>query len=88
MKVHHAIKNSFDFIVLLLILGFGLGGLLLYRFDVSSQIAIVVLMGILYVFWGVFHHFHDRSLTGKVLMEYIGMAILISFVLILFLLRI
>lgn len=88
MKVHHAVKHSVDFLLLFAIILLGLGGLLFYRFDIASQVAIVVIMATLYVFWGVIHHLHDHSLNGKVVLEYVAMAGLIAALLIVFLIRV
>ncbi len=88
MKIHQAARHGFDFVLLLLIVGLGLGGILVFRFDVASQVAIVVLMSILYVFWGIYHHHHDDNLTGHIVAEYIAVAALVAFILIIFLLRV
>ncbi len=88
MKAHQIVRHSIDFSILAVILGFGLYGLILFRYEVASQIAVFVLMAILYVFWGIFHHYHDGNLTGKIVLEYIAIASLVAFMLILFLLRV
>lgn len=88
MKVHHVVRHSLDFFLLLLILTAGLGGLLYFRFETASQIAVVVIMSIFYIFWGILHHHHDHNLTGKVVLEYISLAALVIFVLVIFLLRV
>lgn len=80
-------RHAVDFSLLLLIIGFGLAGLVFYRFDIAAQVADVILMSLLYVFWGAIHHWHDGNLTPKVIGEYIAMAALVSFILIIFLLR-
>ncbi len=87
MKVHHAIRHSVDFFLLAIIISSGLMGVLYFRFDIASQIAIVILMAALYIFWGVMHHHHDENLTLKVVLEYSAMAFIVSAILILFLLR-
>lgn len=87
MKAHHVVRHGVDFILLALIIVLGLGGLLFFRFDLAAQVADIILLGFLYIFWGIYHHFHDGDLTGKVVMEYISMAALVSFILIVFLLR-
>lgn len=84
----HKIRHFFDFLLLLLIIGLGLLGILYLKFDIAAQIAAVFLMAIAYVIWGIFHHYHDGNLTTKVILEYIGMAALVSVMLIIFLLRI
>lgn len=88
MKVHHVIRHSFDFFLLGLILVLGLGGLIFFRFEAASQIAVVAIMAIFYVFWGVLHHLHDRNLTARVVLEYISMSALVTFILVIFLLRV
>ena len=87
MRIHHAIRHSVDFMLLTLIIGSGLLGVLYFRFDIASQVAIVILMGALYIFWGVMHHHHDGNLTLKVVLEYSAMAVIVSAILIVFLLR-
>ncbi|MBI4099621.1 hypothetical protein HY440_01295 [Candidatus Microgenomates bacterium] len=87
-KAHHLIRHGADFFLLTLILAFGLGGLLYFRFETASQIAVVVLMAVFYVLWGILHHHHDGDLTAKVVLEYISMSSLITFILVIFLLRV
>ncbi len=82
------LRHGFDFLLLVLIIGLGLGGLVYFRFDTAAQIAVTILMSVFYVFWGVFHHHHDGNLTGKVILEYVSIAALITFILIIFLLRV
>lgn len=88
MKIRHVIRHGLDFFLLSLILAMGLGGLLYFRFETASQIAVVAIMSTLYVFWGILHHLHDRNLTGKVVLEYISLAVLVTFILVIFLLRV
>lgn len=87
-KAHHAIRHGADFFLLTLILSMGLGGLLYFRFETAAQIAVVVVMAIFYVFWGILHHLHDRNLTGKIVLEYISLSALATFILVVFLLRV
>ncbi|MBI3559126.1 hypothetical protein HY085_01905 [Candidatus Gottesmanbacteria bacterium] len=82
------LRHGFDFLLLALIIGLGLGGLVYFRFDTAAQIAVTILMSVFYVFWGIFHHHHDGNLTGKIILEYISIAALITFILIIFLLRV
>lgn len=88
MKAHHVIRHGFDFFLLTIILAGGLGGLLYFRFEVASQIAVVSIMSTFYVLWGIFHHLHDHNLTSKVILEYVSMSALVTFILIIFLLRV
>lgn len=87
MKAHHVVRHGIDFSLLILIIGLGLGGVVYFRFDTAAQIAVIVLMSILYILWGTVHHFHDGNLTGKIVLEYTAMAALEAFILIVFLLR-
>lgn len=88
MRFNHIVRHGLDFFLLFLVMMLGLGGLVYYRFDVAAQIACVLLMSGLYVIWGVIHHFYDGNLTGKILLEYITIAVLVTFILIVFLLRV
>lgn len=87
MKVHHAVRHGVDFFLLVLILSLGLGGILYFSFDKAAQIAVVIIMAVLYTFWGIYHHHHDHDLTLKVGLEYVFFSLLIALLLILFLLR-
>ena len=82
------IRHAVDFLLLALIIGLGLGGLVYFRFDAASQVAVIILLSIMYVFWGVFHHLHDGNLEARVLFEYIGFSALIAFILLIFVLRV
>lgn len=82
------LRHGFDFLLLALIIGLGLGGLIYFRFDTAAQVAVTILMSAFYVFWGVFHHHHDGDLTSKIVLEYLSIAALITFILIIFLLRV
>jgi hypothetical protein len=86
-KINHLVRHGTDLFILVLIFSFCFGGLFYFRFDVASQIAIVILMGVLYVCWGVFHHYHDGDLSGKIFSEYFLMSALITTILSVFLLR-
>ncbi len=88
MKTNQVVRHGFDFVLLATIIGLGLLGILMFHFDIASQIAVVVLMSLFYVFWGIFHHHHDENLTAQIVLEYIGMAALVAFILIIFLLRV
>ena len=87
-KVHSIIRHGLDFSLLALIIFLGLGGLVFFRFDIASQVAIIVLMTIMYVFWGIFHHIHDGNLESRIVLEYVAIAALIAFILIVFVLRV
>lgn len=86
-KLHLVTHHGVDFLVLLLILISGFGGLLYFRHQLPAQISVSIIMSILYAFWGIFHHHHEKNLTFEIALEYIAMATLVGFVLIVFLLR-
>jgi hypothetical protein len=86
-RVYHAFRHGLDFFLLCGVIGLGLGGLVYFRFDLAAQVAVVVLMSVSYIFWGIFHHYHDGNLAAKIIWEYVAIAILVAFVLITFLLR-
>ncbi len=88
MKAHHVVRHGLDFFLLVLILGLGLGGLVYFRFDTAAQIAVSVIMAFFYVLWGIYHHHHDGDLSGKIILEYVSMSALVTFILIIFLLRV
>ncbi len=86
-KYIHAFRHAADFTILAAIIAFGLIGIIFYRFDFAAEVTVVILMSVMYIFWGVMHHYHDGDLTMKTLLEYIAMSVMISFILIVLLLR-
>ncbi|MEK7565587.1 MAG: hypothetical protein AAB506_00905 [Patescibacteria group bacterium] len=78
----------FDFILLAIILSLGLYGLYYFRFLIQSQIIISLFLGLAYIFWGIFHHWCQKDLHPKVVLEYIAISVLVVFILIIFLLRV
>jgi len=88
MKISHAIRHGLDFLLLIVIVGLCLGGILYFSWDKAAQVAITLLFAILYVFWGVFHHYHDGDLAVKIVWEYVAMSAMVTFILITFLLRV
>ena len=74
-------QHSTDYAILA-----GFLGLMLVAFMVKAgsdpfQGTILVVTGIGYVIWGLWHHYHLRDLSSKIVAEYILMAILIVTVL-------
>ncbi|MDE2589433.1 MAG: hypothetical protein KGL95_07185 [Patescibacteria group bacterium] len=53
----------------------------------SLQVAVVILMALFYVIWGVVHHAIEHSFSIKIMLEYIAIALL-SISLVLFVLNI
>ncbi len=81
-------KNNIDFIILAVILGSGLFGLYYFRFLIQSQIIISLSLGLAYILWGVFHHLRQNDLHFKVFLEYLAISSLVTFILLIFLLRV
>lgn len=90
MTIHpiDSVRHTSDYVLLIGLLSVGFLGLGLFNYDRAAQVAIIVALVVLYIFWGTYHHHHDGNLTTKVILEYIGFALLISAVLIISLLRI
>ena len=86
-KAAQIVRHGIEFLILLVIFALGLGGLLYFKFDTASQIAVVLLMAVFYVFWGILHHILDGDLVDKIILEYFGISALVSTILIIFLLR-
>lgn len=86
-KINHTVRHGMDLFILVAIFVVCFGGLFYFRFDVASQVAIIILLVVLYVCWGIFHHYHDGDLTGKVVGEYFLMSTLVGTILTVFLLR-
>lgn len=90
MKIHHlhkAFHHGTDFLLLVVLFGLGFGALLLFQHQIDKQILVATLMSALYAMWGIIHHYHEGNLTLEVGLEYIGVASLVGFILIIFLLR-
>lgn len=69
-------KHFWYYVTFFLIL---LGGLLLVVKNAGNrqlQIEIVVILGILYVVWGILHHMLHHSIRVKIVLEYIVIAML------------
>ncbi len=64
-------KHIGYYIVLFLIFGLGLLVTLMASPNSKLQIFTISLTIILYVLWGIFHHFINHELTNKIMIEYI-----------------
>lgn len=81
-------RHTVDFLLLILILGFGVSGILYFSYDKFIQMAVTLIISALYIFWGIYHHHHDKNLTPKIVLEYTAIAILAATLLSLMLLQI
>lgn len=82
------IVQGIDLFLLALILATCFYGLFYYRHIIYNQIIVSIFLGVGYICWGVFHHWHLGDLKIKIVMEYTAMAALVVFVLVVFLLRV
>lgn len=55
---------------------FGVAGFYFFSYDRVFQISIIVAISIAYVIWGIIHHFIHEDLHWKIVMEYMGVAII------------
>lgn len=81
------LNHAVDFLLLAAILGGALYALYFFRHLVEVQIIISVVLGILYIVWGIFHHGREGNLKKKIIWEYVSIGALVVFILIIFLLR-
>lgn len=79
--------HTSHYFALLVILNLGIGMFYLLRFSKIYQILILVLTGMVYVAWGVVHHWLEEDLHLKVAMEYLLIALLANLLIISLLLR-
>ena len=87
-SLHHVIRHTNDFLLLLILLAFGLAGLYYFGYQPDKQIIVAVVFSLLYFLWGVLHHYHEGDLTVEVGLEYISLSVLVLVVLVLFFLRV
>ena len=80
-------ENLIHFLVLLVILDLAVAAFFVFSFNRTYQAAVVVIMGILYVLWGIIHHFLSEDLHLKVILEYVLIALLANLVILSLLFR-
>ena len=78
--------HKFHYLSLIIILMFGYGGFLFFSYDRQLQIIIALAVSASYVVWGTVHHYAEKNLNWKIMVEYtlfsiISLAIMISLVL-------
>jgi len=69
-------KHPFDFICLGVIFLLGLGAFLIFGHLPGGQQLALVLTGLGYFLWGIFHHWQGGDLSLKVIVEYFMLAVL------------
>lgn len=75
-------KHIIHYLVLFAILGLGLWGFWFFSYRAVAQIFIILAVAVLYVLWGMAHHYLENNLNFKIVVEYTAMAALASTVLI------
>ena len=69
-------KNLPHYLPLLGIFAFGILAFILFSYDASFQMAVVVAIAVSYVIWGIIHHHLHRDLHASVIVEYLIVAAL------------
>jgi len=69
-------KLFFQYIILLIILCLGVVSFILSIGNRRLQFKIVLVTSFLYVVWGIVHHFLEKTLYPKIVVEYIVVALL------------
>jgi uncharacterized membrane protein YfcA len=72
-RQHHHI---FQFTLLFLLIATGFFSFVKCFGDSMKQVQIVTLTGVAYAFWGIFHHYYERNLNWKIVIEYCSIALL------------
>lgn len=78
LNIHYQRKHHhvFQFAILFLLITTGFFSFVRCFGDSIKQLQIVILTGIAYAFWGIFHHYYERDLNWKIVIEYCSIALL------------
>ena len=80
-------ENIIHYLVLLVILDLAVAAFFVFSFNRGYQAAVVVIMGILYVAWGIIHHFLSEDFHLRAILEYVLIALLANLVILSLLFR-
>jgi len=80
-------EHIIHYLVLLVILDLAVAAFFLFSFNKTYQAAVVVSMGILYVAWGIIHHWLSEDFHPKVVLEYVLISLLANLVILSLLFR-
>jgi len=69
-------EHLIHYLTLLVILDLAIGAFFMLSFSRIYQALVVVAMGVLYVIWGIIHHYLSEDFHLKVVFEYILISIL------------
>ena len=79
--INHLKTHFFQYFVLIVILSLGVISFILSIGNKELQFKIVVAVSFLYVIWGMVHHFLEKTLYPKIVIEYIAVALLATVIL-------
>lgn len=80
-------ENIIHYLILLVILDLAVAAFFVFSFNRGYQAAVVVIMGILYVAWGIIHHFLSEDFHLRAILEYVLIALLANLVILSLLFR-
>ncbi len=73
-----------DFLILIIILTTNLGAIYYFRSFSAAKSFFSLFLALTYILWGILHHYRDRDLSMKIILEYAGFGFLIALLLITF----
>lgn len=73
--IYDITHHIFHYFILLTIIIGGLGAFFSFRAYPVIQLLVGITTAIFYVIWGIVHHFVDRDLSVKIVIEYLIVAI-------------
>jgi hypothetical protein len=76
-----------QYLILLIILLHGFGGLILFRYSQAIQIWFIFSTSAAYFLWGLVHHHLEKNLTVKIVFEYLLVSLLATLLLITLVIR-
>lgn len=69
------IEFKSDYVVLAVLLGLGVGLYAYFKDNSAMEQVIAAGMGVSYILWGILHHHHADKVTGKIVLEYVLVAL-------------
>lgn len=81
MKKNHHLS---DFLILIILLTINLGAIYYFRSFPAAKNFFSLFLAFTYLLWGILHHYRDRDLSLKIILEYAGFGFLIAILLITF----
>ena len=64
-----------DYALLAVLLGIGVGLYAYFKNNSVMEQVIAAGMGLTYILWGILHHHHADKVTGKIVLEYVLVAL-------------